>query len=117
QLRENATYPQTDLAALHDIRWLTRIEIENDERRSKDLLAQRQTCMKFKVCQVGCPDERRQVLCQAVGHPLVVAGTADWGHLHPLRTMFGAILLVEKHSVYAIGIALQRQWAAFEVWQ
>ena len=65
--------------------------------------------MQLKISKVGRPHQRRQILRHAIVHPLVIAPAPHARCLHPIGTMLRAILLVEKGTAHAVGIALHGQ--------
>src|SRR5215210_4614699 len=67
--------------------------------------------MQLEVGQVGHPDQRRQVVANAV------LDASDLARGHPLWPVRGAVLLVEELPLDAVRVALQREGATAQVRQ
>ena len=62
----NPSSHRAGLAAQHDIRWRSRIEIKRQRRRSFRLRRAMQKRVQFQVRHVGCPNERGQIVHHAI---------------------------------------------------
>ena len=73
--------------------------------------------MQFEIGKVSCPDERRQIVRQAVVHGLLVAFAPNLRRLHPFRPVRWTVLFIKKFAFHAVGISFHCQRAIFQVRQ
>ena len=73
--------------------------------------------MQFEIGEVRRPDQRRQILREAIIHHPIVAFAPDFGRLHPFRPMRRAILLVKELAFHAVGVTLHGKRPVFEMRQ
>ena len=97
------------LAALGKAGGRTGIEVEGHDRRPVDVVYERERGVELEIGEVGQPDQRRQVVADAV------VDLVDTLLAHPLRRVRGAVLLIEVAGVDAVRIALERQRAVAQV--
>ena len=86
---QNLAQPEPNLTALHDVGRRAGIEIEDHHGRARHVFFARERGVQFDVGEVGRPDERRQILREAILHLALVPFAPDLGGLDPARAMLG----------------------------
>ena len=107
-LGEQVAEHKTDAAALDDRCGRSRVEVENQRARLRQLVRVRKRGMEFERCNLGKPHQCGQVLAEAVVHVAVVAPAPDSCRLDPRRPVLRTVLLIEELGVDAVRVALQR---------
>lgn len=109
--------PLRDLGALENVGRWPGVEIENDHRRTFDILSFGEKGMKFEVSEVRSPDNGRQIVGHAIMNLGIMTLGPDSRGLYPFRPIRRAAFFVEKPPGDAVRVAFEREGPVFEVRQ
>jgi hypothetical protein len=100
--------PKGHIHTVQNVRWRTRIQIEDHHGGTLGLLAFGQQGVQFDVRKIRRPDERGQIVDQTI-IDLIACSRGDRSRLHPVGTMTGTTLFVKERGIHPIRISFEDQ--------